>query len=100
MSNNIKDNKINDDVSKKKDSDIKGDSQKTQGYNMAARIIAMAGVVLILFFVIGMVVCAVTGSKYFNGFLFGCIVIPILLYVFKWLAGVLKGRGADDRDKG
>ena len=50
------------------------------------RIVAMISVVVIVALIIGMVICAITGSKYFFGMLALVFLIPITLWVFMWFA--------------
>ena len=48
------------------------------------RIVAMISVVVIVALIIGMVICAIMGSKYFFGMLALVFLIPITLWVFMW----------------
>ena len=53
--------------------------------SLLERVAAIVCLVLIVFFIVGMIVSAFVGSKYFVAFLFGAIVIPFVIYIFVWL---------------
>ncbi len=53
-----------------------------------ARIIAWVSLVIIGVLVVATFITGVTGSKYFSGCLFMCIIVPLLMYVFLWVGKV------------
>ncbi|MGN0155134.1 MAG: hypothetical protein ACI4A3_11855 [Lachnospiraceae bacterium] len=55
------------------------------------QITAWITIVVIVGLVIGTVVCAVTGSRYFFGMLFLMIVVPVVLWVFMWFTHLIHG---------
>lgn len=55
------------------------------------QIVAGLTVVVIIALLIGTLICAVTGSKYFFGMLFLTIVVPIVLWVFMWFTHLTYG---------
>lgn len=55
------------------------------------QIVACATVAVILCLIIGTLVCAITGSKYFFGMLFLMIVVPVVLWVFMWFTRLVNG---------
>lgn len=55
------------------------------------QIVAMLTVIVIIALVIGTLICAITGSKYFFGMLFLTIVVPVVLWVFMWFTRLLHG---------
>lgn len=48
------------------------------------RVTAFITVLVILALVIGTLICAITGSKYFFGMLALTFFVPIILWVFMW----------------
>lgn len=48
------------------------------------RAVALLSVAFIVLLIIGTVVCAVTGSRYFWGMFYLMIVVPVVLWVFMW----------------
>ncbi|MBD5096976.1 MAG: hypothetical protein HDT40_08260 [Lachnospiraceae bacterium] len=54
-----------------------------------SRIVAWICLVIIAAVIIATIITGVTGSKYFAGCLFLCIIIPILMYVFLWIGKLL-----------
>ncbi|MCM1084373.1 MAG: hypothetical protein NC428_12970 [Clostridium sp.] len=54
-----------------------------------SRIIAWICLVIIAAVIIATIITGVTGSKYFAGCLFLCIIVPILMYVFLWVGKLL-----------
>lgn len=54
-----------------------------------SRIVAWICLVIIAAVIIATIITGVTGSRYFAGCLFLCIIIPILMYVFLWVGKVL-----------
>ena len=55
------------------------------------QIVAWLTIVVIIGLIIGTIVCAVTGSKYFFGMLFLMIAVPIVLWVFMWFTHLVNG---------
>lgn len=58
----------------------------------ARRIVALLTVVVIIALVIGTLICALTGSKYFFGMLFLTIAVPVVLWVFMWFTHLVHGQ--------
>lgn len=56
------------------------------------RITAWITIIIIVGLIIGMVVCAITGSKYFFGFLALTFFVPIVLWVFMWFTRLVNGK--------
>ncbi len=56
------------------------------------RIVALLTVVVIIALVIGTLICALTGSKYFFGMLFLTIAVPVVLWVFMWFTHLVHGQ--------
>ena len=56
--------------------------------NKVRRVTALLTVVLIVVLVIATLVCALTGSQHFFGMLALTFLIPIVLWVFMWFAGL------------
>lgn len=54
-----------------------------------SKIAAWICLVIIAAVIIATIITGVTGSKYFAGCLFLCIIIPILMYVFLWVGKLL-----------
>ncbi len=48
------------------------------------KVVALVSVIVILALIIGMIICAITGSKYFFGMLALVFMVPITLWVFMW----------------
>lgn len=55
------------------------------------QIMAWLTILLIAGLIIGAVVCAVTGSRYFMGVLFLAMAVPIVLWVFMWFTRLIHG---------
>ncbi len=55
------------------------------------QIMAWLTIVLIVGLIIGAVVCAVTGSRYFLGLLALAMAVPIVLWVFMWFTRLIRG---------
>lgn len=55
------------------------------------QIVAWLTIIVIAGLIIGTIVCAVTGSKYFFGMLFLMIAVPIVLWVFMWFTHLVNG---------
>ena len=62
------------------------------------RITALLTVAVIIGLIIGPIICAVTGSKYFFGMLFLMFVVPIVLWVFMWFTRLLSGGNDENTD--
>ncbi|MCM1179090.1 MAG: hypothetical protein NC347_02445 [Clostridium sp.] len=56
------------------------------------RMVAMLTVVVIAALIIGTLICAVTGSRYFFGMLFLTFAVPVVLWVFMWFTNLLNGK--------
>ena len=55
------------------------------------QIVALLTVILLAALVIGTLVCAIIGSKYFFGMLFLTFVVPVVLWVFMWFTRLVHG---------
>jgi len=55
------------------------------------QIVALLTVLVIIALVIGTLICALTGSKYFFGMLFLTIAVPVVLWVFMWFTHLVHG---------
>lgn len=64
----------------------------------SARIMAWIGIIIIVALIIATLVTGITGSKYFMGFLWLCIIVPIFMYVFLWIGKVLSSVNNKDID--
>lgn len=53
------------------------------------RIVAGLTVVFIVALLIGTLICAITGSKYFFGMLVLTLVVPVVLWVFMWFTHLI-----------
>lgn len=62
------------------------------------RITALLTVVVIIGLIIGTIICAVTGSKYFFGMLLLMFVVPIVLWVFMWFTRLVSGGNDENTD--
>lgn len=56
------------------------------------RILALAGVVIITLWVLATFVLAVVHAAIFKYFMFGCIALPIVLWLAIWFVGLLTGK--------
>lgn len=55
------------------------------------RIVAILTVMVIVALVIGTLICAMIGSKYFFGMLFLTFAVPVVLWVFMWFTKLING---------
>lgn len=55
------------------------------------QIMAWLTIILIIGLIIGAVVCAITGSRYFFGMLVLAMAVPIVLWVFMWFTRLIHG---------
>ena len=55
------------------------------------RIMAWLTIVVIALLLIAMLICAVSGSRYFFVFLFLAIFVPVVLWVFMWFTRLMAG---------
>lgn len=55
------------------------------------QIVAWLTIIVIAGLIIGTIICAVKGSKYFFGMLFLMIAVPIVLWVFMWFTHLVNG---------
>lgn len=62
----------------------------------SASVMAWIGIIVIIGLVIATLVAGITGSKYFMGCLWLCIIVPILIYVFLWIGKVLFSLNSSD----
>ena len=62
----------------------------------SARVMAWIGITIIVGLVIATLITGITGSKYFMGCLWLCIIVPILIYVFLWIGKVLFSLNSND----
>lgn len=58
-------------------------------YNKIRRIVALLTVLILVLCIITMVVMAVMGSKYFLGFLFLSIALPVILWIPLWFMNLI-----------
>ena len=56
------------------------------------RILALAGIVIIAAWVVVTFVLAVMHAAIFKYFMFGCIALPIILWLAIWFVGLLTGK--------
>lgn len=61
-----------------------------------ARILAWVGIIIIIALIIATFITGITGSKYFMGCLWLCIIVPIFMYVFLWIGKVLSSVNEND----
>lgn len=54
-----------------------------------AKFFAWAGLVIIAVIVVATFITGITGSRYFAGCLFLCIIVPFFMYIFLWIGKVL-----------
>lgn len=54
-----------------------------------SRIIAWICIIIIMVLIVATFIAGITGSKYFAGCLFLCILVPLLMYVFVWVGKIL-----------
>lgn len=62
---------------------------------MIKRIFAFIIALLLLALVIITFICGITGSQYFIGMLFLCIVVPVLCYAIALVARLLRHKGEE-----
>lgn len=60
--------------------------------------IAWLGLIIIALLVVATLITGVTGSKYFIGCLFLCIVVPVFMYVILWIGKVLNSMNEPDSE--
>jgi cobalamin biosynthesis protein CobD/CbiB len=60
---------------------------------MVKRVLALAAAIALIVLVIATFILGVTGSDYFMGMLFLCILIPILLWAMALVARLLREKG-------
>lgn len=68
---------------------------KKKGY----RVLAWVCLVVVAALVIATLITGITGSSYFLGCLFLCIVVPIFMYLWLWLGKVLASIHADAEER-
>lgn len=59
------------------------------------RVLAWIAIVVMCAVVIITCITGVTGSKYFFGMLFMCMIVPVLLWAMMFFAGLFKRRGEE-----
>lgn len=64
-----------------------------------SRIIAWVCIVIIAFTIIATLITGITGSDYFYGCLFMCIIVPFLMYVALWIGRLLFSVNNDGTNK-
>ncbi len=62
------------------------------------RIFAGLTVIFILLLIVVMLVCAITGSKYFWAALFFMFMVPCVLWIFMWFSGILIKKTEDEAE--
>ena len=62
------------------------------------RIFAGLTVLLIFLLIVAMLICAITGSKYFWAALFLMFMVPCILWVFMWFSGILVEKTEDETE--
>lgn len=64
------------------------------------RIVALLTVIVIVALVIGTLICAISGSRYFFGMLFLSFAVPVVLWVFMWFTRLVNGEsGTEPADR-
>ena len=64
------------------------------------RIVALLTVIVIVALVIGTLICAISGSRYFFGMLFLSFAVPVVLWVFMWFTRLVNGEaGTEPSDR-
>lgn len=56
------------------------------------RITAWVTIIIIIGLIVGTLICAITGSKYFFGMLALAIFVPIVLWIFMWFTKLVNGK--------
>ncbi len=59
------------------------------------RVLAWIAIVVMCAVVVITCITGVTGSKYFFGMLFMCMIVPVLLWAMMFFAGLFKRRGEE-----
>ncbi|MBR1866600.1 MAG: hypothetical protein IJ801_08845 [Lachnospiraceae bacterium] len=67
--------------------------------NKLRRVVAMLTVFLIVGLIIGTLICAFTGSKYFMGMLFLTLAVPVVLWVFMWFTNLVSGQSQEEQNE-
>lgn len=65
-------------------------------YNRIRRIVALVTVILLIACIITMVILGIVGSRYFFGFLFLSIALPVILWIPLWFMNLISHK--DDMD--
>lgn len=65
-------------------------------YNKIRRIMALITVILLIACIITMVILGIVGSKYFFGFLFLSIALPVILWIPLWFMNLISHK--DEKD--
>lgn len=62
------------------------------------KVIAILTVFVVIGFIIGTLICAITGSSYFFGMLFLSFVVPVVLWVFMWFTNLINGNKTNEQE--
>ena len=60
------------------------------------RVTAWITIIVIIGLIIGTLVCAITGSRYFFGMLALTFFVPTVLWVFMWFSKLVHGKDRQD----
>ena len=64
------------------------------------RIVALLTVIVIVALVIGTLICAISGSRYFFGMLFLSFAVPVVLWGFMWFTRLVNDEsGTEPEDR-
>ena len=63
------------------------------------RIVALLTVIVIVALVIGTLICAISGSRYFFGMLFLSFAVPVVLWVFMWFTRLVNDESGTEPEK-
>lgn len=77
-----------------KDEEYLSTLSRKRGY----RVLAWICLIIIAVLIIATFITGVTGSRYFMGCLFLCIVVPIFMYVVLWIGRLLFSLRQDDNE--
>ena len=67
--------------------------------NKLRRVVAWITIAIIIGLIVGMVICAVTGSKYFFGMLALAIIVPVVLWIFNWFSNLVNGNSKNQENE-
>lgn len=60
--------------------------------NRIRRVMAWITIILIVGLIIGTIICAVVGSKYFFGMLALTFLVPTVLWIYMWFYKLINGK--------